>query len=207
MIVMVSNQTGRVVHYLAGRFPGKIGHLFSPDGWRKPSPWIPYALDNGCFKRWDPEGFEAHLERARLSGQRPLWCVVPDAVGDREETLRRWPEWAPRVKASGFATAFAAQDGMSPGDVPAEAEIVFMGGTTEWKWRNVETFATAFPRLHVGRVNEERALWLCHDLGVESVDGTGWYHYRQLEGLKNYLRATAGETRRHEQIPLSEVVA
>lgn len=32
-----------------------------------------------------------------------------------------------------------------------------------------------FKRVHVGRVNNERRLQYCEDIGAESVDGTGWF--------------------------------
>jgi hypothetical protein len=53
MIVMPSNWSAGLVHYLAGIYPGMIGHLYSPKGQRGPYPWLPYALDNGAFKNFD----------------------------------------------------------------------------------------------------------------------------------------------------------
>jgi hypothetical protein len=75
----------------------------------------------------------------------------------------------------GWPLAFAVQDGMTPSDVPGNAEVVFVGGTTKWKWDTAEMWAKSFPRVHVGRVNEVRRLWQCADLGIEPVDGTGWF--------------------------------
>lgn len=187
MMVMVSNLSGGAFHYLAGKYPGRVGHLYSPEGWRKPKFWMPYALDNGCFTNWDEAGFLAMIEKAKLSGQKPLWVVVPDVVGNREQTLERWAEWEPRLRPGGIPLAFACQDGMAPDDVPKEADIAFVGGSLPWKWRNLETFCRALPRVHVGRVNEERMLWMCDEFNVESVDGTGWWHDRQLKGLMSYL--------------------
>jgi hypothetical protein len=71
--------------------------------------------------------------------------------------------------------AFAVQDGMTPDDVPDGARIVFVGGSDAFKWRTVETWAAHFPRVHVGRVNNIDRVWQCDDLGIESVDGTGWF--------------------------------
>ncbi len=203
MIVMVSNLSGAVFHYLAGKHPGKVGQLYSPEGYRQPFPWMPYALDNGCYTNWDEPAFLKTLDKARNCGIRPLWVLVPDVVSDKSATLSRWKEWSPRLREYGWPLAFAGQDGMTPSDVPDDAEVVFMGGSIEWKHRNLERFCAAFPRIHVGRVNTERVLWLCHDFGVESVDGTGWWHRKQTQQLANYLEASTNDTR-HEQLDLCE---
>ena len=87
----------------------------------------------------------------------------------------------------------AVQDGMEPGDVPAEAGVVFVGGSTEWKWRTVRDWCDAFDRVHVGRVNTNGKLWECHEAGAESCDGTGWFRgdQRQLRGLIAYLERSS----------------
>ena len=192
MIVMPANNTGLAVGWMAGRYPGKIGHLFSPGAQRGPFSRefdIQYALDNGAFAagdNWQESSWFQLLDWAKLSGQRPLWCLVPDVVGDRLRTLRRWDIYAPQAEKYGWPLAFAAQDGMTPADVPPGASVVFIGGTTEWKWRSVAEWCKAFPRVHVGRVNTYRRLWQCHDAGAESCDGTGWTRgdQRQARGIR-----------------------
>ena len=49
MIVMVSNQTGIEVGLMAARYPGCIGHMYSPGGERGPWRELPYALDNDAW--------------------------------------------------------------------------------------------------------------------------------------------------------------
>lgn len=183
--------------YVAGKYPGKLGLLISPDGWRRPPEVAPYALDNGAYgawaneRPWDESSFYAMLAEAK-NYQKPLWVACPDKVADRDETLRLWPEHSERISDLGFIPAFVAQDGMTPADVPAGAEVVFIGGSTEWKWKNIRAFAFACPRVHVGRVNSYEGLWICHDLGVESCDGTGWMRggIKRLEPLMRYLDET-----------------
>lgn len=203
--MMPSNNSGIQIGYLAGRFPNRIGWLISPDGWRRPPSWMPYALDNGAFgawsnnRPWDEGAYMALLERARAHA-RPLWAVVPDVVTDKEATLAMWDVWAPRVKETlpGVPLAFAAQDGMTPKDVPADAEVVFIGGSTEWKWRAARGFCEAFKRVHIARVNSERKLWQCYELGAESCDGTGWMRGGEdrLEELERFLNmSTRGDKR------------
>ena len=198
MIVMPSNNTGFEAGLLAGKYPGRIAHLHSVEAMREPKPGVPWALDNGVFgawqagKEWNEEPLYRYLDSYAAWG--PMWVVVPDWVGDRDETLRRWERHAPALQAFGVNLAFAAQDGMNPSDVPSEASVVFMGGTTSWKWRNLRLFAEAFPRLHVGRVNTRRLLEQAEAAGAESCDGTGWVRDpKRTEELENYLEKNREE--------------
>lgn len=195
MIVMPSNNAKMLVGYLAGKYPGRIGWLLSPDGWKDPHEWLPYAFDNGAFPVWEKgetwhEGpFYAHCERVRGRTHKPRWIAVPDVVANRAETLRAWFLHSPRVAAFGCPLAFVVQDGMTPDDIPPNASVVFVGGTDSWKMPNLRMWTTNFPRVHVGRINGERGLWGCHEAGAESCDGTGWFRgdQKQLAGLLRYL--------------------
>ncbi len=210
MTVMLANNTGIRVGYLAGRYPGKIGHLISPGAERGPFefPGWRYALDNGAF---GPKGFQVEpwlkmLDWARLSGIAPSWVLVPDVVGDREGTLARWREYSTTATRYGWPLAFAVQDGMTEKDVPSSAEVVFVGGTTFWKWRTVASWCKAFHRVHVGRVNTYRRLWTCHDAGAESTDGSGMTCGDQVQwrGLCAYISESTGERKRITQGNLLE---
>ena len=195
-MIMPTNWAALIVGYWCGKYPGAIGHLYSPGGFRTPVEWLPYALDNGAWgahlngKPWDEALWLDHLRRAALSGQAPLWAVVPDVVGDRAATLELWQEYAPEVERFGWPLAFAAQDGMTVEDVPDKAAVVFLGGSTEWKLDNIGPWCEAFPgRVHVARVNTYYRLRLCHVAGAVSCDGTGWGRgdKRQLAGLHKYI--------------------
>lgn len=200
MIVMPSNNSGIQVGYLCGKYPGRIGWLIGPGGWLVPPSWMPYAIDNGAYgawannRPWDEGEFIKLLERVRVNSLRchfPLWVVVPDVVADREGTLRMWEKWSPIVAhmLQGTELAMAVQDGMTPEDVPENATVVFVGGTTEWKWRYLRMWTDSFPRVHVARVNSERTLWMAHEAGAVSVDGTGWVRggEERLAELEHYL--------------------
>jgi len=213
--VMLANNTGIRTGYLAGRFPGKIGHLHSPRKNRTPPGpfgFMPYALDNGAFgagEDWSESDWFGLLEWAKLSGQRPAWTLVPDVVGDRIRTLRKWDIYRHVAARYGWPLAFAVQDGMTTEDVPNDAEVIFVGGSTEWKWRTVAMWCKAFQRVHVGRVNTYRRLWECHDAGAESIDGTGWMRgdQRQYCGLLAYLAESTGGRARVLQGVLEELSA
>ncbi len=198
---MVANNFGVRVGYLAGKFEGKIGHLYSPGAQQGPEQFLPFGLDNGAFGHdddWNESKWIELLNWARLSGQKPVWCLVPDVVGDREKTLVRWEVYSPIAATYGWPLAFAVQDGMIPADVPAKAEVVFVGGSTEWKWKTMPMWCKEFRRVHIGRVNTYRRLWDCHDAGAESVDGTGWVRGDQVQwrGLCAYLEESTGLRKR-----------
>jgi len=196
MIVMVANNSGWDAGVLYGRYPDRVGHLYSPGAGRKPNFMPPYALDNGRFAArgsdWDEAAF---LKLIESHGADCRWVVVPDVVGDRDGTLREWAKWAPRL--TGLTLAMAVQDGMTAADVPTEASVVFIGGTTIWKRRTLFYWPAHFGRVHVGRINTEQWLWRCDDAGVESCDGTGWLRgdKRQFRGLHRYLeRRSLGQS-------------
>lgn len=207
MIVMPANWSKNIVHYWAGRFSGYLGHLYSPGAQRGPYQWLPYALDNGRYSAWDKgiewdgAAYSRLLQWAKASFQNPRWILVPDVVADREATLKEWDHWKPILTPFRWPLAFAVQDGMAPDDVPAEASVIFVGGTTEWKWRTVRRWCSSFPRVHVGRVNGYNKLRLCESLGAESCDGTGWTRgdKHQLDGLYKWLCEQTGERARVEQ--------
>ena len=195
MTVMLGNDGGAFIHYAAGAFPGRVGWLQGPRQWKQPWPWLPYALDNDAYAQgaaWSPEPWRAMLAKARRQNCAPRWVLVPDVVRDRAGTLAHWRAFAPIAAACGWPLAFAVQDGMTPADVPSAAAMVFVGGSTAWKWRTLALWCAEFPRVHVGRVNTIARLNRCAALGAESVDGTGWVRNPgradQIPALHAWLR-------------------
>lgn len=197
MIVMPSNNSGSIVRGLAEKYKGRIGWLIGPGGWREPPSTIGVALDNGAFPAWvkqQPWDKKAWIKLLRIACSKcsPKWAVVPDVVTNREATLESWHKWEPVIRSEfpSLPLALAVQDGMTPADVPESAQIIFIGGSTQWKWRSLPMWSAAFPgRVHVARVNTERLLWMAHHAGAVSCDGTGWFRGdpKQLAGLIRYL--------------------
>lgn len=138
------------------------------------------------------------LDKIKLTGLSPRWVLVPDVVTDRDATLRNWEKYAPLAARYEWPLAIAVQDGMTPADLPDNA-VVFVGGSTDWKWNSLKMWTETGRRIHVGRVNEEHRLEQCEALGVESVDGTGWMRGtedgRQARGLKRWLASHEKERR------------
>ncbi len=208
MIVMPANNTGYTVGYLHGRYGG-LGWLWTAtvDSGRTPDPRWPYAIDNGIYaayvngNRWDYRAFLLGGRRIVSAGRQrhhlPRWIAVPDRVGNRGYTLRRWARWAPILRPLGIPLAFVVQDGMSVADVPAEAAVIFVGGSTAWKERTLGLWCDSFPRVHVGRVNGYRMLRACADAGAESCDGSGWFRgdQQQLAKLERFLAEQASGVR------------
>jgi hypothetical protein len=200
VIVMVSNATGIEVGLLAGQYPGRIGHLFSPGGQRGPWRELPYALDNGAWgahlndAAWSESKWRHLMMWAAMSGVPPLWAVVPDVVADREATLANWALFSPIVREFGFRPAFAVQDEMIFADVPDDDCVLFLGGSTPWKLKAIDPWCAEFPgRVHVARVNTWGRLVKCWRAGAISVDGTGWFHKsgNQANDLRKFLRETS----------------
>lgn len=202
MMIMPGNHSSPLIHHLATKYPGRIGWLVGPSARTKTRlrHWLPYALDNDAFGAWtkgtvwNELAWLELLAWGRASQLPPLWAIVPDVVADKKATLNNWKRYSPVVASYGWPMAFAVQDGMTPEDVPEDAAVVFVGGTTEWKWTSLPTWTGAFPRVHVGRVNELRRLHICQRLGVESVDGTGWVRDpsdpRKLDLLEAFVAGT-----------------
>jgi hypothetical protein len=139
-MVMPANASNATVHYLAGRHPGSVGWLIGPSSVSKTKMrmWMPYALDNDAFQsfskgvEWDEAAWVKMLAWASRQEYKPKWALVPDVVGNKDATLEKWAKHSATVKEYGFNLAFAAQDGMVESDVPSDADVVFVGGTTEW---------------------------------------------------------------------------
>jgi hypothetical protein len=212
---MPSNNTGRAVKDLSDRFPDRIAHLFAPGrgAWRRP--FLDYAVDNGAWGMRDTGsyphsellGLFAKIEAHEMEwGHSPTWVAVPDVPFDAKGTLARWKGLAPYVRDLYlWKTALVVQDGMSPEDVWAldvQPDVIFVGGSTfdrgrkGWKWDSLPLWCACFPRVHVGRVNSPAKLQVCFDLGVESVDGTGWTiatdkRPNQFRGLVEFLARTS----------------
>lgn len=181
------------------RFPGRLGVLLTPDGWKGEGPrTVPFVLDNGRYavwssgKEWSSKNFRTYLDRASEIGYAPEWLVVPDVVGNALATLEEWEKWTPRLDSYGWRLALAVQDGMTV-DMAAKLDrapdVIFVGGTTEWKWRYAREWCSSFGRVHIGRVSTKRRLWMAQDCGAESSDSNVWRPIgRHIQELCDYLK-------------------
>lgn len=133
-----------------------------------------WAADNGCFSaKWDPDRWLAFLTGwADLPGC--LFAVVPDVVADAAATRARWDEWAPIVRSLGYRTAYVLQDGEDGTTIPADADWLFIGGSTDYKLSETVARIVAGTDLpvHMGRVNSVRRMRTAATFGCASADGT-----------------------------------
>jgi hypothetical protein len=157
---------------------GEIGWLTTPRERRLHIDGVTWAADNGCFGQGYP-GDDAYL---KWLDSRPreqcLWATAPDVVGDAAATLTRSLPMLPRIRALGYRAALVAQDGLEDLEVPwAEFDVLFVGGSTEWKLSPAaaglcaEAKARGMP-VHVGRVNSHRRLRHAALMGADTADGT-----------------------------------
>lgn len=182
-MMLIMGQSNRIWHYWSGKFPGSVGVLIGPSYGKKVpiDPWMPFVLDNDAFtcwrdkKPWDVEAWRSMLSMVGMKVQTPLWTAVPDVVANRESTIANWPIYSGEIKKRGWNAAFCVQDGMTPEDVPVDADVIFVGGTDKWKFPKLSMWTSSFKRVHCARVNSIKMIEACEQLGCESVDGTGWF--------------------------------
>lgn len=178
---------------------GDLGCITTPDQGNVVFPDdIDTIADNGCFSaKWEERRWWPWL----LDQPRSIRFAVcpdvfdPDCGPCHEETVDRWRHFSVRMRVAGFTPAFVCQVGATPGSVPGDAEVLFLGGTTAWKlgpeawaiakaWRDTKW-------LHMGMVNSERRLRVALAMGCHSCDGTflTWGPDLNLPRLLHYLRS------------------
>lgn len=134
-----------------------------------------WMLDNGEFTgKFKLEKWLEVMDELRPYSKNCKGVVVPDTVGNAEETLKRWKEYKDMVLPC-YPKAFVAQDGLTDDLIPwNEFEVFFIGGTDRFKlvesspWINKARERGKW--VHVGRVNSPMRInqfWY-----VDSVDGT-----------------------------------
>ena len=131
--------------------------LMMCDGWRDPSDYPFFAVDNGAYsawsqgKRWNPATFMHILSRCAEELAAPDFVVLPDIVGGGVESLNLSFAWRKTLDITwpymGFNWALAVQDGMTEEDVLRigglwdqlrdHISTIFVGGTMDWKLRTM----------------------------------------------------------------------
>ena len=141
---------------------------------------FPYALDNGAWtahqrgEQFDEEAFGQAVE---LLGAGADWVVAPDIVAGGLRSLAYSVAWLPRLRGR---VLIAVQDGMTPSDVApylSDRVGIAIGGSTEWKERQLARRVWRASYVHALRVNTARRIALCHWAGVDSFDGSSVSRY------------------------------
>lgn len=165
--------------------------LMMCDGWRDPSEYPYFAVDNGAYsawsqgKSWDPSTFLRILHRCEEEHRTPDFAVLPDIVGGGIFSLKRSRDWlrALREMHPGMRFALAVQDGMEPCDESiltgmGGVRTIFVGGTMEWKLRTMAAWADFAHKhgleCHVGRIGTVERMLMADSAGADSIDSTTW---------------------------------
>lgn len=157
-----------------------------------------FAIDNGCFKRFERQRFFGLLNRENEHRHLCKFVTVPDVVGEALRTMELFEHF--HHKMTGWPLALVAQNGLENMRIPWDSiQAIFIGGTDkndgngDWKMSNaargiVRTAQTLGRWVHVGRVNGPERFYQClNDWQVDSVDGTGISRYSHMrEKIKNY---------------------
>ena len=155
---------------------------------------VPYGLDNGCFKRFDQKTWEKLLDDADQPNQRPIFCCLPDIVGDAARTLDLFDAFT--LRTNGLPRALVLQDGIGNHRIEWDKlAAVFVGGSDSFKISPEAINACKTAKMlgkwvHVGRVNtvERVKNWV----GLaDSIDGSGISKYDHM--LEAVLSAIEGE--------------
>jgi hypothetical protein len=147
-----------------------------------------WAMDNGCFNKYDPDKIKRALKRHSGSVSNCLFAVLPDKVGDSKATRLLYHEWLDAYKAHGYKVAYVLQDGES--SIPENIDTVFIGGSTKYKLsydvrRLVEKAKERGLYVHMGRVNSVLRIRYARSIGCDSIDGTNYFIDKQA--IKTHL--------------------
>lgn len=174
-----ANPTGsKAVH--AAQAAHLIGFIDTPAQHNPRPAGVIWCADNGCFGDGYPgdDGWLNWLERNRADAGSCWFAVAPDVVADAAATDARSRPYLPVIRGLGYPAAFVAQDGLEHLAVPwAEFDVLFIGGSTEWKLgpaaaQIAAEALTRGKRVHMGRVNTGRRFRYAAAIGCHSADGT-----------------------------------
>jgi hypothetical protein len=153
---------------------------------------VPYALDNGCFAKFEHDAWERMLIEA--DADRPIFVTLPDIVGDAQRTSELFEHFFTRTQE--LPRALVLQDGIEHVRIPwNDIDAVFIGGSDNFKFsKQAQDCARAAKMLgkwvHVGRVNTSKRVhnWLGM---ADSIDGSGISRFDHM--LEDVLTAIRGQ--------------
>jgi hypothetical protein len=107
-------------------------------------------------------------------------CGHGNVRGNPAVTIAWAKEWLPRISSLGVPAAMVVGNGMEDmlDEIPWDLlDVVFVGGSTEWKLGEGARIVIAEAqargkRVHMGRVNSSKRLSYASTLGVDTADGT-----------------------------------
>jgi hypothetical protein len=157
---------------------GLLGCIVTPAQGNKIPEGAVICADNGCFGKGYPGDDKWWAWLQILPADRCEFAVAPDVVADAVATEARSVPWLAKIRSLGIPAAFVAQDGLENLTVPwDEFDVLFIGGSTEWKLgaharRIVGEAKARDKRVHMGRVNSFQRLRYAQAIECDSADGT-----------------------------------
>jgi len=161
---------------------------------------VPCALDNGAFSAWSkgyPFPEKAFLDTLDTCYKLNLtldFIVCPDIVTGGEKSLLFSLEWAQGRLRTAPRLALVLQDGMTPEMIDDYTlsffEVLFVGGTVEWKWKTAEQWVEHAhkhnKKCHIGQCGKLLSLRMASLLGVDSVDSTSFTRNSSWQTLDEF---------------------
>ena len=166
------------------RYSHDFWQLRTPLTGYKRAEGIPFAIDNGCFKKFEKARWLRLLEEAwEHMEDPPMFVCLPDIVGDAQRTSELFQVF--KSTTNGFNRALVLQDGIEHVSIPwDDIKAIFIGGTDAFKFSPIAVRAAKTAKMlgkwvHVGRVNTASRVrnWL--DL-ADSLDGSGISMYDHM---------------------------
>jgi hypothetical protein len=162
---------------------------------------VPWAFDNGCFKKFLRDRWLRMLDQARKNpDDMPIFVTVPDMVGDAQRTAELFEQFLEQTE--GFKRALVLQDGIERVQIPWEqVDTVFIGGSDAFKvspaaFAAARTAKMLGKQVHLGRVNT--AARMRNWLGLaDTGDGTGMCRFDHM--LEDVMAVIKGE---HPQLAM-----
>lgn len=202
MINLIQGDAKRSLEFHKGK-SNFGGVLRTPSDLRNPEEIIElgikyWAMDNGCFQEYKPHKIIRMMELYR-DIPNCLFMVVPDVVGNHDETLIMFRAWLGTIQSYGFPIAFVLQDGVKIEEIPFDSiQSIFIGGSTEFKYtaivRDIVKIAKSKGKwVHCGRVNSIRRIIYMKSIGCDSIDGSGYSRF--MDNCKTHLNFYANDKR------------
>jgi hypothetical protein len=118
-----------VPHYAA--WAADNGQYTTKPGARRPTP----NGSHGSRRPWPPRAPRVACSPRRPTSSRSSRSTAsPLVIGDAAATLERSRPWLARIRELGVPAALVAQDGVEALEIPwGEFDVLFLGGSTEWK--------------------------------------------------------------------------
>jgi hypothetical protein len=166
---------------------GHLGMIVTPRQGNRIPAHVAWVADNGCGPTKHGKvgaaypgnaGYLAYLARLAPRRDACLFAAAPDVLGDAAATLARSAVMFGPIRAAGYLVALVAQDGLEREVIPwHDFDVLFIGGSTEWKMGEAAAQLVAEAKwhgkqVHFGRVNSYRRLSYAAGLGCDTADGT-----------------------------------